>query len=333
MVSPLPRTLTAIIIEKPAGPEVLVAAERAMPAPLAGQVLIEVAAAGINRPDILQRQGLYAAPPGAPDWPGLEVAGTVIAIGTAVTAPKIGERVMALVAGGGYATHAIADASLALPVPDTLSDIEAAGVPETFFTVWVNVFMRARLLAGESFLVHGGASGIGTTAIQLAKLFGARVFTTAGTPEKVAACAKLGADVAINYKTQDFVEVVKSETGGRGVDVILDMVGAPYIPKNIEILADQGRHASIAFLKGAKAEINFFDVMRKRLTLTGSTLRPRTLEEKTAIAEELRTHVLPLLAARRVVPVIDSIFPLARAADAHAKMEADTHIGKIILTV
>jgi putative PIG3 family NAD(P)H quinone oxidoreductase len=333
MVSHLPQSLTAIVIEKPGGPEVLVAAERAMPAPLAGQVLIKVAAAGINRPDILQRQGLYPSPPGAPDWPGLEVAGRVIAVGAAVTEPKIGTRVMALVAGGGYATHAIAEASLALAVPDALSDIEAAGVPETFFTVWVNVFMRARLLAGESFLVHGGASGIGTTAIQLAKLFGARVFTTAGTPEKVAACAKLGADVAINYKTQDFVEIVKAETGGRGVDVILDMVGAPYIPRNIEILADQGRHASIAFLKGAKAEINFFDVMRKRLTLTGSTLRPRTLEEKTAIADELRARVLPLLAARRVVPVIDSTFPLARACDAHAKMEADTHIGKIMLTV
>jgi putative PIG3 family NAD(P)H quinone oxidoreductase len=326
-------TLTAIVIEKPGAPEVLKPAEKPMPSPQAGQVLIEVAAAGINRPDILQRMGLYPSPPGAPDWPGLEVAGRVIAVGAAVSAPKIGARVMALLAGGGYATHAIADAPLCLSIPDALSDVEAAGVPETFFTVWVNVFMRAKLKAGESFLVHGGASGIGTTAIQLATLFGARVFATAGTPDKVVACTRLGADVAINYKSQDFVEVVKAETNGRGIDVILDMVGGPYIPRNIEILADQGRHASIAFLKGAKAEINFFDVMRRRLTLTGSTLRPRTLEEKTAIADELCTHVLPLLAARRVVPVIDKTFPLREAAAAHARMEADAHIGKIILTI
>ena len=327
------KTLTAIVIDKPGSPDVLKPEQKPMPSPRAGEVLIEVAAAGINRPDILQRMGLYPSPPGAPDWPGLEVAGRVIAVGVAVTSPKIGERVMALVAGGGYATHAIADASLCLPVPDALSDIEAAGVPETFFTVWVNVFMRAKLQAGESFLVHGGSSGIGTTAIQLAKLFGARVFATAGTPEKVAACAKLGADVAINYKMEDFVSVVKKATDGRGIDVILDMVGGDYIPRNIEILAESGRHASIAFLKGAKAEINFFDVMRRRLTLTGSTLRPRTLEEKTVIADELREAVVPLLAARRVVPVIDKTFPLVEAAAAHARMEADAHIGKIILVV
>lgn len=327
-----PKTLTAIVIDKPGGPEVLVPAERPMPSPLAGQVLIEVAAAGINRPDVFQRLGFYPPPAGAPDWPGLEVAGRVIAVGPAVSSTKIGARVMALLPGGGYATHAIAEAPLCLEVPDALTDIEAAGVPETFFTVWVNVFMRARLKAGESFLVHGGASGIGTTAIQLAKLFGARVFATAGSEEKCAACRKLGADVAINYKTQDFAETVRAETAGRGVDVILDMVGGPYIPKNIEILADQGRHASIAFLKGAKAEVDFNSVMRKRLTLTGSTLRPRTLEEKTAIAAELRAHVLPLLAARRVVPVIDSTFPLLDAAKAHARMDADQHTGKIILT-
>lgn len=327
------KTLTAIVIDKPGGPEVLKVAEKPCPAPMAGQILVEVAAAGINRPDILQRLGLYAPPPGMPDWPGLEIAGRVIAAGPNVTTPKIGSRVMALVAGGGYASHAIADASLAIEIPDALSDIEAAGVPETFFTVWVNVFMRAKLKAGESFLVHGGASGIGTTAIQLAKHFGARVFATAGSAEKVAACSNLGADVVINYKAQDFVEVVKAETKGRGIDVILDMVGGDYIPRNLECLADQGRHASIAFLKGAKAEINFYDVMRKRLWLTGSTLRPRTLAEKTSIADEIRTHVLPLLAARRVVPVINKTFPLAEAAAAHARMEADVHIGKIILTV
>jgi len=328
-----PKTLTAIVIDKPGGPEALVPAEKPMPRPLAGQVLIEVAAAGINRPDVLQRLGFYPPPAGAPDWPGLEVAGRVIAVGSAVALPKVGTRVMALLPGGGYATHAVAEAPLCLAIPDALTDIEAAGVPETFFTVWVNVFMRAGLKAGESFLVHGGASGIGTTAIQLAKHFGARVFATAGTDEKCAACRKLGADVAIHYKTQDFAEIVKTETAGKGVDVILDMVGGLYIPKNIECLAERGRHTSIAFLKGAKAEVDFNAVMRKRLTLTGSTLRPRTLEGKTQIADELRAHVLPLLAARRVVPVIDSTFPLARAADAHAKMEADTHIGKIVLTV
>lgn len=327
-----PKTLTAIVIEKPGGPEALIPAEKAMPSPLAGQVLIEVAAAGINRPDVFQRLGFYPPPAGAPDWPGLEVAGRVIAAGPAVGAPKTGQRVMALLPGGGYATHAIAEAPLCLEIPETLSDIEAAGVPETFFTVWANVFMRARLKAGESFLVHGGASGIGTTAIQLAKHFGARVFATAGTDEKCAACRQLGADVAINYKTQDFAGIVKSETAGKGVDVILDMVGGPYIPKNIECLAEQGRHASIAFLKGAKAEVDFNAVMRKRLTLTGSTLRPRSLEEKAAIAEELRTHVLPLLAARRVLPVIDSTFPLRDAAKAHQRMDADQHTGKIILT-
>jgi putative PIG3 family NAD(P)H quinone oxidoreductase len=328
-----PKTLTAIVIDKPGGPEALVPAEKAMPEPLAGQVLIEVAAAGINRPDVLQRLGFYPAPPGAPDWPGLEVAGRVIATGPAVSSPKIGSRVMALLSGGGYATHAVAEAPLCIEIPGAISDIEAAGVPETFFTVWANVFIRARLKAGESFLVHGGASGIGTTAIQLAKVFGAHVFITAGTDEKCAACRKLGADVAINYKAEDFAEVVKRETGGRGVDVILDMVGGPYIPKNIEILAEQGRHASIAFLKGPKAEVDFNAVMRKRLTLTGSTLRPRTLQEKARIAEELRVHVLPLLAARRVVPVIDSTFPLREAAKAHARMDADQHTGKIILTV
>ncbi len=325
------KTLTAIVIENPGGPEVLKPAQKPMPVAQAGQLLVEVAVAGVNRPDILQRMGLYAPPPGTPDWPGLELCGRVIAAGPAVTGFSVGDRVMALVAGGGYATHAIVDAPLAFLVPDAMTDSEAGAFAETFFTVWVNVFMRAKLKAGESFLVHGGASGIGTAAIQLAKHFGARVFATAGTPEKVAACAKLGADVAINYKTEDFVARVKEATGGRGVDVILDMVGGDYIPRNIEILAELGRHSSIAFLRGAKAELNFHEVMRKRLTLTGSTLRPRTLAEKTAIADELRAHVLPLLAARRVMPVIDTTFPLRDAPKAHARMEADQHIGKIVL--
>lgn len=327
------QTFLTMSVAKPGGPEVLVPVERPMPQPSAGQVLIEVTAAGVNRPDIFQRMGFYPPPPGAPEWPGLEVAGRVLAAGPAVSSPKVGARVMALLAGGGYATHAIAESALCLGVPDGLSDIEAAGVPETFFTVWANVFLRAKLRAGESFLVHGGASGIGTTAIQLAKAFGARVFATAGSPEKVAACAKLGADIAINYKTEDFAARVKEETGGRGVDVILDMVGGDYIARNIESLADQGRHVSIAFLRGSKAEVDFNAVMRRRLTLTGSTLRPRTLEEKARIADELRMHVLPLLAARRIVPVIDSTFPLREAAAAHARMEADRHIGKIVLTV
>lgn len=329
--SSIPPKMTAIVIERPGGPEALKPAEIDTPQPGPGQILVEVAAAGVNRPDAIQRQGLYPPPPGAPDWPGLEVCGRVVALGPDVTDHRTGDRVMALVAGGGYATHCVVDAPLALPVPDALSDVEAAGVPETFFTVWVNVFMRGRLKAGESILIHGGSSGIGTTAIQLCKAFGAKIFTTAGSEAKLQACRELGADCAINYREEDFAQRVKAETGGRGVDVVLDMVGGAYIPKNIGLLADSGRHLSIAFLGGPKAEVNFAPVMRNRLTLTGSTLRPRTVPEKAEIAAEIAEHVLPLLASRQVRVVIDSTYPLAKAGEAHGRLESD-HIGKIVLT-
>jgi NADPH2:quinone reductase len=329
--SAIPTKMTAIVIERPGGPEVLRPAEIDTPQPGPGQILVEVAAAGVNRPDAIQRQGLYPPPPGAPEWPGLEVCGTIVALGPDVKQRRLGERVMALVAGGGYATYCVVDEPLAIPVPDALSDAEAAGIPETFFTVWVNVFMRGRLKVGESILIHGGSSGIGTTAIQLCKVFGARVFTTAGTEAKVEACRKLGVDCAINYREEDFVQRVKAETGGRGVDVVLDMVGGAYIPKNISLLADSGRHLSIAFLGGPKAEVNFAPVMRNRLTLTGSTLRPRTVAEKAEIAEELKEHVMPFLISRRVQVVLDSTYPLASASEAHARLESD-HIGKIVLT-
>jgi putative PIG3 family NAD(P)H quinone oxidoreductase len=295
-------------------------------------MLVAVTAAGVNRPDAIQRQGLYPPPPGAPSWPGLEAAGTIAALGPGVVRRQIGDRVMALVAGGGYASYCVVDEALAIPIPEAMTDIEAAGVPETFFTVWVNVFMRARMKAGDSILIHGGSSGIGTTAIQLCKVFGARVFTTAGSDTKCEACKKLGANTAINYKTEDFVARVKHETGGRGVDIVLDMVGGSYIPRNIDILAEKGRHVSIAFLSGPRAEVNFAPVMQKRLILTGSTLRPRTIAEKAEIAEELKEHVLPFLASRRVSVVIDSTYPLAKAAEAHTRMEGGAHIGKIVLT-
>lgn len=325
-------TMTVMTIREPGGPEMLVPDQRPVPAPGHGQLLIEVAAAGVNRPDILQRLGLYPPPPGAPDWPGLELAGRVAKIGPGVDGFSAGDEITALVGGGGYATHALVDAPLALPRPKNLSFTEAACLPETYFTVWVNVFMRAGLRAGETFLVHGGTSGIGTAAIQLAKAFGARVFTTAGTGRKVEACLALGADEAINHREEDFVDRVKAATEGRGVDVILDMVGGDYIPRNIDCLADQGRHASIAFLRGAKTQLNLFPVMQKRLTLTGSTLKPRTLEEKAAIAAELKEKVWPLIEAGRIKPVMDRVFPLAEAGAAHQRMESGDHIGKIALT-
>ena len=327
----IPNTMKIINIKEPGGPEVFVVEEREMPVPGHGQALIEVAAAGINRPEVLQRLGLYPAPPGAPDWPGLELSGRVLQTGPGVSELAIGDEICALVGGGSYATHALVDAPLALPVPQGLSMIEAACLPETYFTVWVNVFMRAGLKAGETFLVHGGTSGIGTAAIQLASAFGARVFTTAGSDTKTAAAKALGAELAINYRTDDFVEKVKKATDGRGVDVILDMVGGDYIPKNIECLADQGRHASIAFLRGPKTEINLFPVMLKRLTLTGSTLKPRTLEEKAEIARQLKEQVWPLIEAGRIKPVIDQVFPLNEAGAAQTRMEGGDHIGKIAL--
>lgn len=328
----LPASMAAIEIAHPGGPEVLIPARRPMPVPGPDDVLIQVAAAGVNRPDVLQRQGNYPVPPGASDIPGLEVAGTIAAIGAKINDWRVGDTVMALLAGGGYAEYATVPAVQCLPIPKGFTMIEAAAVPETFFTVWTNVFERGHLAAGETFLVHGGASGIGTTAIQMAKAFGARVFATAGDGEKCRVCEKLGAERAINYKSEDFVEVIKSLTVGKGVNLILDMVGGDYVARNIAASAVDGRIVSIAFLQGAKVEINLSTVMAKRLWLTGSTLRPRSAAEKGAIAQALHRQVLPLLADGRIKPQIDSTFPLAQAASAHRRIESD-HIGKIVLTV
>ncbi len=327
----VPTTMTAIEIREPGGPDVLVPASRPVPEPGAGEVLIRVAAAGINRPDVLQRTGGYPPPPGASDIPGLEIAGEVVSLGDAVKGCKLGDQVMALVAGGGYAEYCVAPAAQCLPIPKGLDMIQAAAMPETFFTVWTNVFDRGRLKAGESFLVHGGSSGIGTTAIQLAHAFGARVFTTAGSAEKCAACEKLGAERAINYRDEDFVTVVRDATEGAGVDVILDMVGGDYIARNIKALAPEGRLCQIAFLGGSKAEIDFLPVMLKRLSLSGSTLRPRPVAFKAEIARSLAEKVWPLVEKGQVKPVIFKTLPLAEAAAAHHLMESSAHIGKIVL--
>ncbi len=323
----------AVEITKPGGPEVLVTGERPTPAPAAGEVLIKVAAAGVNRPDVMQRMGHYPPPPGITDIPGLEVAGTIDAIGDGVAGWRVGDRVCALVAGGGYAEYCAAPAPQCLPVPKDMDFVHAAAIPETYFTVWTNVFERGRLKPGESLLVHGGTSGIGTTAIQLAHALGSRVFATAGTPAKCAACQSLGADRGVNYKTEDFVEVVKALTGGKGVDVVLDMVGGGYFPRNMDALAMDGRLVSIAVLDGLKTTINILTMMQKRLTLTGSTLRVRPIEEKAVIAAALRQHVWPLLDAGKAIPVIHATFPLAAAADAHRVMESGAHIGKLVLVV
>jgi NADPH2:quinone reductase len=328
----LPTRMTAIGIKSPGGPEMLVPEERPVPAPGAGEILVKVAAAGVNRPDVMQRQGLYPPPPGAPDIPGLEIAGEVAALGAGVERWKIGDKVMVLVIGGGYAEYCLAHESHALPV-DGLSMIEAAAVPETFFTVWHNVYERGALKAGETLLVHGGTSGIGTTAIMLGKAFGARVIVTAGSEEKCEACRKLGADVAINYKTQDFVAETKKATGDNGADVILDMVGGKYIERNYEAAAVEGRIVQIAFQGGSKAEVNFMRLMLKRLHHTGSTLRARAVADKGAIADALAQHVLPLIRAGKVKPLIYKTFPLKDASHAHALMETSAHIGKIVLTV
>lgn len=332
MPSALPEMMVCVEIAHPGGPEVLRAVRRPAPRPQAGEVLIRVAAAGVNRPDVLQRLGNYAPPPGASDLPGLEVAGTIVALGEGVADWKVGDAAMALVAGGGYAEYCAAPAPQCLPVPRGMDAVRAAGVPETFFTVWTNVFERGRLKRGESFLVHGGSSGIGTTAIQLARAFGARVFATAGGQEKCEACRRLGADRAIDYRSEDFVEVVAKETNGAGVDVILDMVGGDYIARNLRILALEGRLVQIAFLKGSTAELNLLPLMIKRQTLTGSTLRPRSIAEKGAIARALEAHVWPLLESGAVAPVVHATFPLAEAAAAHRLMESGAHIGKIVLT-
>lgn len=332
-MTPTPETMTAIGIAAPGGPEVLRPETRPVPQPGPGQILVALAAAGVNRPDVLQRQGGYNPPPGASDIPGLEIAGTVVARGEGAERFALGQEVCGLVAGGGYAQYAVVHESNALSVPRGLSLVEAGAIPETFFTVWTNVFQRGRLQAGESFLVHGGSSGIGTTAIQLAKAFGATVLATAGSDDKCDACRALGADHAINYRSEDFVAVAKAATGGRGVNLILDMVGGDYIDRNYETAADQGRIVQIAFLNGPKATANFSRLMLKRLTHTGSTLRPRTVAEKAIIAAELHEKVWPLLEVGRCKPLIHATFPLAQAAEAHRLMESSAHIGKIVLTV
>lgn len=314
------------------GPEVMQLAEGDRPEPAAGEVLVRVAAAGVNRPDIVQRMGLYPPPEGASPIMGLEVAGEVAALGEGVGRWQIGDRVCALANGGGYAEYACVPASQCLPVPEGLSLTEAAALPETFFTVWSNVFDRAGLQPGEILLVHGGSSGIGTAAIQIARALGSRVFATAGSDEKCAACEKLGAERAINYKTEDFVGVVREATGGHGADVILDMVGGDYVDRNIQLAARDGRIVNIAFLQGAKVQVNMLPVMVKRLTLTGSTLRPQPAAVKAAIADALESRVWPLLAGGRIRPQMAATFPLAQVADAHRLMESSTHIGKIVLT-
>ena len=332
-MSALPQSMTVIAIQGKGGPDVLVAEERPMPAPGAGQVLIKVEAAGVNRPDVLQRKGLYPAPKGHSELLGLEVSGTVAATGDGATRFAVGDRVMALLNGGGYAQYALAEEAATLPVPAGLSMIEAAALPETFFTVWHNVFERGALKSGEWFLVHGGTSGIGVTAIQLAAALGARVIATAGSAAKCEACRALGAQRAIDYTQEDFVEVVKAETGGRGVDVILDMVGGDYVDRNIRSLGDDGRLVNIGYQSGSKVTVDMMRVMLKRLTLTGSTLRIRPTEIKGAIARAVETHALPLLAAGKVKIVVDSTFPLKQAGAAHARMEGSQAIGKIVLTV
>jgi NADPH2:quinone reductase len=326
-------TMEAVEIAAPGGPEALRPVRRPRPRPGPGEVLIAVAAAGVNRPDVLQRQGKYAPPPGASDLPGLEVAGRVAATGEGAADWREGDLVCALLAGGGYAEYCVAPVPQCLPIPRGLTLVEAAALPETVFTVWANVFERGALRAGHTLLVHGGASGIGTTAIQMAKARGARVLATAGTPEKCEACERLGAERAINYREEDFAAVVKDVTAGRGVDVILDMVGGDYLPRNLACLALEGRLVQIAFLRGSRVEIDLATIMLRRLTLTGSTLRARPVEEKGRIARAVRDEVWPLIEAGRVRPVIHATFPLAQAGDAHRLMESDAHIGKIVLVV
>ena len=328
-----PEMMLAIDPDAPGGPEVLVPVERPVPRPGPGEVLIRVAAAGVNRPEVMQRQGLYPPPPGAPSILGMEVSGIVIQAGDADAATLIGQRVCALVAGGAYAQYVVAPAGQCLPVPAALSMIEAAAMPETLFTVWVNLFERAYANEGDVVLVHGGTSGIGTMAIALGKLFGLTVIVTAGSAEKCRACLDLGADHAIDYKTEDFVARVKDITGGRGVDVVLDMIGGDYLPRNLQCLAEEGRHVSIAVQRGAEVTIPIWEVMRRRLVLTGSTLRPRSTEFKTLVADEIARTVWPHVGQGRLKPVIDSTFPLERAADAHRRMESGDHIGKIVLTL
>ncbi len=329
----LPKMMDAIDPESPGGPEVLALARRPVPRPGPGEVLIRVAAAGVNRPDVLQRLGLYPPPPGAPSIPGLEVAGEIVAAGEGVAVELVGQSVCALIAGGGYAEYALAPAGQCLPVPEALTMVEAAAMPETLFTVWTNLFERAYAAEGETALVHGGTSGIGTMAIALGALFGLRIVVTCGSDEKCRRAEALGAAHAINYRTSDFVEEVKRLTGGAGVHIVLDMVGGDYLPRNLDCLIEDGRHVSIAVQRGAIAEVNLARVMQRRLTLTGSTLRPRSTEFKTLVADELSRAVWPHVEAGKLRPVIDSTFKLADAAEAHRRMEAGDHVGKIVLEV
>lgn len=328
----IPGWMTAIDPSGKGGPDILVAEQRPVPKPGREQLLIRVAAAGVNRPDIAQREGAYPPPPGAPSILGLEVAGEVVALGEGAMPEMLGQPVCALVAGGGYAEYVVADAGLCLPVPNTLSMIEAAAIPETLFTVWSNVFERAYAAEGDRLLVHGGTSGIGTMAILLARIFQIETIVTVGSDEKVAAALKIGATHAINYRTQDYVSEVKRITGGNGVDVVLDMVGGDYVPRNIDCMAEDARHVSVAVLGGAKAEIPIWKIMQKRLTLTGSTLRPRSVAFKAAVADEIASVVWPHVEEGRLKPVIDTTFPLERAAEAHHRMDQH-HIGKVVLVV
>ncbi len=332
MSEKIPKTMRAIEIAEAGGPEVLRVREFPVPEPGDGEVLIKVGGAGVNRPDVMQRLGLYPPPPGAPDIPGLEVAGTVVTLGPNTSSVQEGDAVCALVIGGGYAEYCVAPASLCLPIPEGLSAVEAAAIPETFFTVWTNVFDRGCLTGAEILLVHGGSSGIGTTAIQLAKAFGAKVYVTAGSAEKCQACRELGADAAINYRDEDFVERISELTNERGVDLILDMIGGDYLPRNLKSLAVEGRIVQIALQGGPKVEMNLLPIMLKRLTLTGSTLRPRSVAQKAMIAHSLREKVWPLLESGQVRPIIHATFPLAQASDAHRLMESSQHIGKIVLS-
>jgi len=329
----VPETMLAIDPDKPGGPEVLVPVERPVPSPGTGEVLVRVAAAGVNRPEVMQRMGMYPPPPRAPSILGMEVAGEVVAIGEDVPRELIGQPVCALIAGGAYAEYAVAPQGTCLPVPEALSMVEAAAMPETLFTVWSNLFERAYAVEGETILVHGGSSGIGTMAIALANLFGLTIIVTCGSDTKCDAVRALGADHAINYRNEDFVARVAEITGGKGVEVVLDMVGGDYVPRNLQCLAEDGRHVSIAVQRGLESTIPIWQVMRRRLTLTGSTLRPRSVAFKSLVADELARIVWPLVAEGRLKPVIDSTFPLADAAAAHRRMESGDHVGKIVLLV
>ncbi len=329
----VPAEMTVVEIAAPGGPEQLKTAVRPVPRPAEGEVLVKVAAAGVNRPDVMQRQGRYPPPAGASDIPGLEIAGEIVALGPKVMDRKVGDQVTALLPGGGYATYAVAAAPLCLPIPEGLSMVEAAAIPETFFTVWTNLFDRGKCAPGETVLIHGGTSGIGTTAIQLASAWGARVFATAGTADKARACERLGAVRGIDYKSEDFVEVIQRETAGKGADLILDMIGGSYLARNLEAAAVEGRLVIISLIGGARAEINLLTIMSKRLTVTGSTLRARSVEQKALVAQGVLKNVWPLLASGRVRPVIHATFPLAEAGEAQRLMETSQHIGKIVLTV